>query len=109
MYNLYIFLICHFSRIYNIVDDDPAPRKEVFRFAQSLVEKKWPDSIKQCNSIEDASSLVPKGGYGGEKRVSNGRMKEELGVRLLYPTYKSGLASIVERVARPPPQNFLAD
>nr|GMD56852.1 protein YeeZ-like isoform X1 [Ipomoea batatas] len=94
------------GRIYNIVDDDPAPRKEVFRFAESLVEKKWPDSIKQCNLTEDApSSLGPKGAYnGGEKRVSNGRMKEELGVRLLYPTYKTGLASIVERVARPPLQ-----
>ncbi|CAH9102181.1 unnamed protein product [Cuscuta epithymum] len=87
------------GRVYNIVDDDPASRKEVLRFAQSLVEKKWPDRvIKQCNPNGDS---LDKGAYRGEKRVSNARMKEELGVKLLYPTYKSGLVSIIEHMAIP--------
>ncbi|CAH9084269.1 unnamed protein product [Cuscuta europaea] len=87
------------GRVYNIVDDDPASRKEVFRFAQSLVEKKWPDRvIKQCNPNDDS---LDKGTYRGEKRVSNARMKEELGVKLLYSTYKSGLVSIIEHMATP--------
>ena len=32
--------------------------------------------------------------YSESKRVSNARMKTELGVRLAYPTYRQGLQGI---------------
>ena len=32
--------------------------------------------------------------YGESKRVSNRRIKDELGVRLRYPTYREGLEAI---------------
>ena len=32
----------------------------------------------------------------GEKRVRNDRIKSELGVELLFPTYREGLAAIAE-------------
>ncbi|VFQ92033.1 unnamed protein product [Cuscuta campestris] len=89
------------GRIYNIVDDEPAPREEVFGFAERLVEKKWPDMVltKQC---DEDSPVLSSGAYrGGEKRVSNARMKKELGVELIYPTYKSGLVSIIDQMAMP--------
>ncbi|KAK7280693.1 hypothetical protein RJT34_25760 [Clitoria ternatea] len=83
--------------VYNIVDDDPAPREEVFEYARKLVEKKWPgfksESVEQKEwSIEKTSTRK------GEKRVSNGRMKKELGMQLLYPDYKSGLQSIIDQI-----------
>ncbi|KAK9271184.1 hypothetical protein L1049_026774 [Liquidambar formosana] len=68
-------------KIYNVVDDDPTPREEVFAFAQDLVEKKWPGQIKQSTSPDRAKSFVQKGSSRGEKRVSNSRMKQELGER----------------------------
>ncbi|RXH91158.1 hypothetical protein DVH24_020181 [Malus domestica] len=76
-------------RVYNIVDDDPAPREEVFEYARDLVEKKWPGWIKQPSEQKESSEpVVKKRGLRGEKRVSNARMKKELGVRLLHPSYR---------------------
>lgn len=37
----------------------------------------------------------------GEKRVSNARIKRELGVRLAFPTYREGLAAIMQHDMRP--------
>jgi len=83
-------------KIFNVVDDDPAPRAEVFAFARSLIQRRYPDLITE---IIDANStgldyqeiIIP-----AEKRVSNARMKQELGVNLLHPTYRSGLQSIID-------------
>ena len=36
-----------------------------------------------------------------EKRVSNARLKRELGVRLAFPTYREGLAAIAAGDLRP--------
>lgn len=96
--NIFLMLpwIFTFRRVYNIVDDDPAPREEVFAYASDLVEKKWPGRIKQSATRSD--SLIGKGGRRGEKRVSNTRMKKELGVRLLHPSYRSGLQSIINHM-----------
>ncbi|KAL6562804.1 hypothetical protein OROHE_005391 [Orobanche hederae] len=88
------------GKIYNIVDDDPAPREEVFEFARKLVEEKLPGHGKQDVYAEGAESSIsekpqpPK----AEKRVSNAHLKEELGVHLLHPTYRSGLGGIVEEM-----------
>lgn len=73
------------------MDDDPAPREEVFEFAQKLVEDKFPGLGKQHTPLVTEKS-------SGEKRVPNARMKKELGVKLLHPTYRSGLQSIIHQV-----------
>ncbi|KAK4426312.1 hypothetical protein Salat_1399700 [Sesamum alatum] len=87
------------GKIYNIVDDDPAPRTEVFELAQKLIEGKFPGSYgEQYKSPERAESLVTEKASRGEKRVSNARMKKELGVKLIHPTYRSGLRSIIENM-----------
>ncbi|XP_022769060.1 uncharacterized protein LOC111312749 [Durio zibethinus] len=86
------------GRIYNIVDDDPASRKEVFAYALDLVEKKWPALIKGITAPERAESFFHKATSRGEKRVSNARMKKELAVQLLYPSYRSGLQSIIDQM-----------
>jgi len=33
--------------------------------------------------------------YEGSRRISNARIKSELGVKLRYPTYREGLASLL--------------
>ncbi|CAI0436040.1 unnamed protein product, partial [Linum tenue] len=87
-------------RIYNVVDDDPAPREEVFAYAEDLVEKKWPGFIEQAplTPKEDKPCVFGKRSSRGEKRVSNARMKSELGVKLRHPSYRSGLLSITEQL-----------
>ncbi|XP_047060433.1 dTDP-6-deoxy-L-talose 4-dehydrogenase (NAD(P)(+)) [Lolium rigidum] len=78
-------------KIYNVVDDDPAPRAEVFAFAQSLIEKIYPDLATDSAGPDSQDRII-----AGEKRVSNARLKEELGVRLVHPSYRSGLQSILD-------------
>ncbi|CAA6673056.1 unnamed protein product [Spirodela intermedia] len=80
------------GRVYNVVDDDPAPRTEVFLFAEELIEGKWPGKAKRTGA-EDA-----------EITCLNTRLKEELGVRLIHPSYRSGLRSILDSWKSPPQQ-----
>lgn len=80
-----------------MVDDDPAPRAEVFAFAHDLVEQKWPGRFSPQRAIPS----LEMGSSKGEKRVSNARLKKELGVRLLHPDYKSGLRNIIYQTENP--------
>ncbi|XP_062098990.1 uncharacterized protein LOC133804894 isoform X3 [Humulus lupulus] len=89
------------GKVFNIVDDDPAPREEVFAYAKYLIERKWPGQIKWSAEEEEALVRVKKESLFGEKRVSNVRMKKELGVKLLYPSYRSGLQSIIDQMENP--------
>ncbi|QDZ17825.1 NAD(P)-binding protein [Chloropicon primus] len=75
--------------IYNIVDDDPAPRDAVEAFALGLVGRPRPTEV------------VPSSSRQATKRVSNARLKGELGVVLRHPTYKEGMRAIVEGDIRP--------
>nr|CAD1842891.1 unnamed protein product [Ananas comosus var. bracteatus] len=39
------------GRIYNVVDDDPVPRAEVFAFARNLLESRFPDMAKEFGDV----------------------------------------------------------
>lgn len=78
---------------YNVCDDDPAPPQDVIVEACRLLGRMPPPEIPF-----DAAELSPmaRSFYGESKRVSNRRIKEELGVRLRYPTYREGLAALTK-------------
>jgi len=78
--------------IYNVCDDDPAPPGDVIAFACELLGVAPPPEVatEQAGLSEMAVSF-----YADNKRVSNRRIKEELGVRLLYPSYRDGLAALL--------------
>lgn len=84
--------------IYNIVDDDPAPREEVFEYALEMIEKRWKRKIETKPFLYESRE---QSSLRGEKRVSNEHMKDKLGVKLLYPSYKLGLQSIGEKMDNP--------
>jgi nucleoside-diphosphate-sugar epimerase len=51
-------------------------------------------------AFEDADlTLMARSFYEGSRRISNARIKSELGVNLRYPTYREGLASLLEERA----------
>ena len=79
--------------IYNVCDDDPAPPADVVAFACDLlgVPPPPPLPLEQAQLSEMALSF-----YADSKRVSNRRIKERLGVRLLYPSYRDGLAALLK-------------
>ncbi|ABD53190.1 SDR family oxidoreductase [Jannaschia sp. CCS1] len=77
---------------YNVCDDDPAPPQDVIAHAADLLGLPIPEAIP----FEDAE-MTPMGRsfYAESKRVDNTRIKDELGVTLLYPDYRSGLAALL--------------
>jgi nucleoside-diphosphate-sugar epimerase len=82
----------HPGRIYNVCDDLAASPAEVTAHACALLGVEPPPLV----AFEDAG-LSPMGRtfWLDNKRVSNRRLHEELGVELAYPDYRSGLASLL--------------
>jgi nucleoside-diphosphate-sugar epimerase len=79
--------------IYNVCDDDPAPPADVVAFACDLLGVPCPPPVP----FDEAKlSQMALSFYADSKRVSNRRIKEELGVRLLYPSYRDGLAALLK-------------
>ena len=79
--------------IYNICDDEPAPPQDVVVYAARLLGVEPPP--EQAFETADLSPMA-RSFYSDNRRVSNARMKEELGVRLAYPTYREGLTGLLE-------------
>jgi hypothetical protein len=84
---------------YNVCDDDPAPPEAVIAQACRLLGVAPPPLVPF-----DAAELTPmaRSFYDDNKRVSNRRLKDELGVRLRYPSYKDGLKALLDPAASPP-------
>ena len=80
------------GRIYNLCDDAPAPPAEVTAYACEILGMEPPPLVP----FESAElSPMALSFYRDSKRVSNRRIKEELGVTLAYPDYKAGLQAIL--------------
>ena len=78
--------------IYNVCDDDPAPPQDVLAYAAELLGLPIPEAVP----FEDAQmSPMARSFYSDSKRVRNDRMKEELGVMLKFPDYKSTLQAML--------------
>lgn len=81
------------GRAYNLADDRPAPPSEVTEFACRLLGLPPPPA----EPFETAElSPMAASFYRDSKRVSNARIKAELGVRLRYPSYREGLRALLE-------------
>lgn len=79
--------------IYNLCDDAPAPNSEVVAYAAGLLGLPVPPEIP----LGEAQLKGPAQRFYAEtKRVSNARAKAELGWRPAYPTYREGLAAILQ-------------
>jgi nucleoside-diphosphate-sugar epimerase len=78
--------------IYNVCDDQPGPPQDVIEEAAILLGLPVPPDQR----VEDIASAASSRFYGESKRVSNALLKAELGWRPKYPSYKSGLKSILD-------------
>jgi nucleoside-diphosphate-sugar epimerase len=78
--------------IYNVTDSEPAPPQDVIAYAAELLHMPAPPEI----AFEDARlSRMAACFYAENKRVSNARMRNELGVTLKFPSYREGLQAIL--------------
>jgi len=79
------------ARVYNVTDDEPAPPQDVLDFAADVLGVPHPPRVP----FEDADmSPMARSFYADNKRTSNARMKQELGVTLTYPTYREGIRAL---------------
>jgi nucleoside-diphosphate-sugar epimerase len=78
--------------VYNIVDDDPASRREVEGFARKLLGQP---------AAAGTESAAHQPMVAAEKIVMNDKIKAELGVVLHFPTYREGIEAIYNGDIRP--------
>ncbi len=85
------------GRAYNVCDDEAAPPQDVVAFGAKLLGLPIPPDTP----FDDADlSPMARSFYADSKRVSNARLKQELGVALAYPSYREGLSAIAEALRR---------
>lgn len=84
----------HPGRVYNLCDDDPAPPQEVIAHAAALLGLPVPEAVPF-----DQAEMTPmaRSFYAESKRVRNDLIKQELGVTLKHPDYRSGLQALLDR------------
>ena len=77
---------------YNVCDNDPAPPEDVIAYAAELLGLPIPEPV----DFETADMTpMARSFYAESKKVRNDRIKDELGVKLLYPDYQSGLQALL--------------
>lgn len=80
--------------VYNVCDDEPAPPQDVIAYACALLGVPAPPEIPYAEA-EKSMGEMARSFYAESKRVSNRRIKDELGVRLAYPDYREGLKALL--------------
>jgi hypothetical protein len=83
------------GEVYNVSDDCPCPPAEAVEYACGLLGVKPPPKVPY-----EKADLTPtaRGFYNTNKRISNKKIKEELGVKLRYPDYRSGLDALLKDI-----------
>lgn len=76
---------------WNVCDDEPAPPQDVIAYAAQLMGVAPPPE----EAFETAEmSPMARSFYASSARVSNAKLKRELGVALAYPTYRQALDAL---------------
>lgn len=76
---------------FNLADDEPAPPQDLVTYAAAMLGVEPPPEV-----AFDVAEMTPmqRSFYADNKRVSNAAIKAALGIELLYPNYRDGLAAI---------------
>jgi len=83
---------------YNVCDNAPAPPEDVIAFAAELLGRPVPPEVP---FDEAEMSAMARSFYAESKRVDNRRIREELGVELAYPDYRTGLTALLAEMGVP--------
>ncbi|MDU8927914.1 SDR family oxidoreductase [Alisedimentitalea sp. MJ-SS2] len=80
--------------IYNVCDNEAAPPQDVLSYAAELLGVELPPEEDYA-----AAEMTPmaRSFYAESKRVRNDRIKQELGVELIYPSYRDGLDALLKQ------------
>jgi len=81
--------------IYNVSDDRPAEPADVVAFACRLLNV-TPPPLVPFEEAAAAMSPMALSFWRDNRRVDNRRIKRDLGVRLAYPDFETGLRAVLE-------------
>ena len=84
----------HPSAVYNVCDDHPAAQSEVVAYACTLLGIEPPPPIQFEEAITQMTPMA-RSFWRDNRRVDNTKLKHELGIRLQFPEYRSGLAAVL--------------
>lgn len=76
---------------WNVCDDEPTPPQDVIAYAAQLMDIAPP--AEEAFATAEMSAMA-RSFYASSARVSNTRLKHELGVTLTYRTYRHGLDAL---------------
>jgi nucleoside-diphosphate-sugar epimerase len=80
--------------VFNVSDDEPAPPGDPIAFAAQLLGRDPPPEIPFAEATPSLSPLALS--FWREcRRVKNDKLKRELGVTLMFPTYREGLRALL--------------
>ena len=81
------------GEIYNAVDDEPVSQLHFFQWLAQAVDKPLPPSVPETPDAVRRRGVT-------NKRVSNRKLKMELGHRFKYPTFRQGYSAELLRLDR---------
>jgi len=82
------------GEIYNVSDDRPSSPAEAVEYAYHLLKIEYPPPISyEAAELTDMARSF----YQTNKRVSNKKIKKELGISLQYPNYRIGLNALLKK------------
>jgi nucleoside-diphosphate-sugar epimerase len=77
--------------VFNVSDDEPAPPEDVVAYAAELLGLPVPPAVP----FEEAGLSGMAASFWSEcKRIKNERIRRDLEVELMYPTYREGLRAL---------------
>jgi nucleoside-diphosphate-sugar epimerase len=79
------------GKIYNVVDDEPVTQLAYFEWLAARLAKSLPPFAAAEEAPERKRGLT-------SKKVSNSRLKLELGYQFKYPTFRQGYAAEIDRL-----------
>jgi dTDP-4-dehydrorhamnose reductase len=77
--------------VFNVADDEPCAAADMIVYGAQLMGMEPPPAMSFSDAAASMSPMA-RSFYAENKRVRNEKLKQELGVRLLYPNYRCGLS-----------------
>ena len=79
------------GEIYNATDDEPVPLIHFFRWLSETLGKNMPPFVREDQSAPRKRAVT-------HKKVSNRKLRMELGAPLRYPTFRQGYTAEIQRL-----------
>ena len=81
--------------ILNVADDCPCPSSETLGYAAHLLQLKLPP-MERYEAIAAGMSAMARSFWSENRRAGNRLLTQELGYRLIYPSYREGYRACLE-------------